>query len=403
MARSRSWTPARMAASSLPLLGLLPRRAEAAIIGAQTHNISSDSTQLTYSGTWRSDTSQGFYQAYSNATDAAVTFSFTGVAAVYLSQRTADRGICLLTLDNSIPYTVDLYNDSGLSSGLQVIWSSGTLPYGQHNVSITQIGPDARFGYYPYLVTSTWIEAVPTDVPAYVSTQSVPTSSATSIPPGYVVDSGPNIGAIVGGSIGAVVAACLLGFLFYLWRRERGARRRADAASAANAQKAEGKAPLDDEPDSTESMSTAPYPYGMSPYAPYGRSPYDPYAYQYSPGFGYHPASAAATWDAPSSHDYAQSRFYPSPPPPPPRSADSSDFPADYGSNRGGAQQQQPQQPLPSLSPSSSGFASASRSGGAVTSLDDSAYHSSTAQNHRYPYHVQGSGSDSRSYAIPEI
>lgn len=84
--------------------------------------------------------------AYSNATDAAVTFSFTGVAAVYLAERTADRGICLLTLDNSIPYTVDLYNDSGLSSGLQVIWSSGTLPYGQHNISITQIGPDARFG-----------------------------------------------------------------------------------------------------------------------------------------------------------------------------------------------------------------------------------------------------------------
>lgn len=86
------------------------------------------------------------HSAYSNATDAAVTFSFTGVAAVYLAQQTADRGICLLTLDNTIPYTVDLYNDSGYSSGLQVIWSSGTLPYGQHNVTITQIGPDARFG-----------------------------------------------------------------------------------------------------------------------------------------------------------------------------------------------------------------------------------------------------------------
>ncbi|KWU45361.1 hypothetical protein RHOSPDRAFT_32984 [Rhodotorula sp. JG-1b] len=388
--------PARWAASSVPLLAFAPRTVEGAITGAVTHNISSDSTQLTYSGTWRSDTTQGFYQAYSNATDAAVTFSFTGVAAVYLAERTADRGICLLTLDNSIPYTVDLYNDSGLSSGLQVIWSSGTLPYGQHNISITQIGPDARFGYYPYLVTSTWIEAVPTNVPAYVSTQSVPTSSASSFPDGYYTASGPNIGAIVGGSIGAVVAACLLGFLFYLWRRERGARRRADAATAASVQKYEGKAPLDDERDSSENMSTAQYPYGMSPYGPYGPAPYDPYGYRYNPGYGYHPASAAATWDAPSSHDYAQSRYYT---PPAPRSADSSDFPVDYSSNGAGLQ------PPPSLSPSSSGFPGAHRSsvGAATTSLDDSAYHSNTAQNHRYPYHVQGSGSDSRSYAIPEI
>lgn len=233
----------------------------------------------------------------------------------------------------------------------------------------------------------------------------MPTSSASSYPGGYYTESGPNIGAIVGGAIGAVVAACLLGFLFYLWRRERAARRRADAATAASVQKSEGKSGLDDDgPESSENMSTAArYPYGMSPYAPYGPVAYDPYAYRYNPGYGYHPASAAATWDAPSSHDYAQSQYYaPPPPPPPPRSADSSDFPLDYSSNSGGLQVP------PSLSPSSSGYAAAAHrsphgGGGATTSVDDSAYHSSTAQSYRYPYHVQGSGSDSRSYAIPEI
>lgn len=43
-------------------------------------------------------------------------------------------------------YTLDLYNDSPYSNGLQVIWTSGTLLYGAHNITISQLGPDARFG-----------------------------------------------------------------------------------------------------------------------------------------------------------------------------------------------------------------------------------------------------------------
>ncbi|POY71492.1 hypothetical protein BMF94_5805 [Rhodotorula taiwanensis] len=404
MPRRRISMPVRLLASIVPLLALAPRRVQGAIIGAVTHNISSDSTQLTYSGTWRSDTNEGFYQAYSNATDAAVTFSFTGVAAVYLAEKTSDRGICLLTLDNTIPYTVDLYNDSGFSSGLQVIWSSGTLPYGQHNISITQIGPDARFGYYPYLVTSTWIEAVPTNVAGYLSTQSVPTSSASAVPPGGYYGSGSsvNVGAIVGGVLGAVVAGLLLGFLIYLWRRDRRHRDATVAAAAvAASKKYEGKGAGDDDPDSVESVpATARYPYGMSPYSPYGGAPpYDPYAaYAYGGAYGYaHPSSGSGSaWEAPSAQGYGQSRYY-SPPPPAPRSAASSDFPIDALSGPNHAPQ--------SGSPGLSGYGPVRHGGGGggSTSLDDSAYHSGGSPSHSYPHHVQGAGSDSRSYAIPEI
>lgn len=75
-----------------------------------------------------------------------MTFSFIGVGVSYLAEKKSDRGICQLTVDGSMFYTLDLYNDSPYTSGLQVIWTSGTLLYGAHNITISQLGPDARFG-----------------------------------------------------------------------------------------------------------------------------------------------------------------------------------------------------------------------------------------------------------------
>lgn len=194
-----------------------------------------------------------------------------------------------------------------------------------------------------------------------------------------------------------MVAGCLLGFLIYLWRRDRSTRRSIAAAAAEKSSPSEGKGAMDDE-DMAESAPSAGYPYGLNPYGHYGGGhPYDPYAAFAYGGYGYHPSSGGGSaWDAPSSHDYPHSRYYG---PQPPRSAASSDFPADAGAG--------PMPPPMSLSPSSSGFGPNQRGGAATTSLDDSAYHSgggpSNAASHSYPYHVQGSGSDSRSYAIPEI
>ncbi|BGP29100.1 hypothetical protein JCM10296v2_000838 [Rhodotorula toruloides] len=391
--------PPRLLRLPLPLLLvslvlLFASIATAAIAGTQIQNISSDSTQLTYVGTWRSDTTEGIYQAYSNASDASVTFSFIGVGVSYLAEKKADRGICQLTVDGTMYYTLDLYNDSPYSNGLQVIWTSGTLLYGAHNITISQLGPDARFGYYPYLVTSTWSEAVPTDVPNYTRTQTTPSATPTNEPL-FPTSHGVNRGAIIGGVVGGVVAFGLFSFLLYLWRSDRARSRRSDGAPLHKVKRADGKMAIDDEPDSKGAMG---------PHAGYGAGyagyPYDPY--HYNP---YAAAAAAAYgYAAPYGHDSiysgASGWAYPQPSSPShgpaPRSASSAE-----SHNRLYTQPEQSPQ-SPAFSPPA-GAAPASRG-----SAYDSAYHSgdgaaSNAGSQSYPYHVQGHGNESRAYPIPEI
>jgi len=70
-ARRRSpWAGLAAAVAPVPLLlaaVLLqaPSPASAAIIGAELHNVSSDTTQFSYVGRWRSDTEDGVYQGAS--------------------------------------------------------------------------------------------------------------------------------------------------------------------------------------------------------------------------------------------------------------------------------------------------------------------------------------------------
>ncbi|KAL8286818.1 hypothetical protein RQP46_004346 [Phenoliferia psychrophenolica] len=133
------------------LLSLLPTPSSAQLGTAQS-NISSDSTQMTYYGAWRSMTLDGVYEAYSNASNASVVFSFTGVGVSYVAIKKYDRGLCQLIVDGVSP----------------------TLPYGDHNVTLQQIGADARFGYYPYLLSETWIQVRPINVGSSPSPLSPP-------------------------------------------------------------------------------------------------------------------------------------------------------------------------------------------------------------------------------------
>ncbi|GAA5831182.1 hypothetical protein JCM3766R1_002957 [Sporobolomyces carnicolor] len=378
---------------ALPLLAASAlqnaRTADAAIIGAQAYNISSDSTQLTYVGTWRSDTEDGVYQAYSNASDAAVTFSFIGVGVAYLAEKKADRGLCQLAVDGKDYYTVDLYNDSGYSQGTQLVWDSGTLVYGSHNVTISQLGPDARFGYYPYLITETWIESVPTDVSAYTATQARPSPTATnSSSSNHHTSPGP----IIGGVIGGVLAAFLLGFLFYLWRRDKAQRRRSEGAPVQKVKKAEGKFAIEDEqpfngaPDlggaggglagegawagmPGGALASAGGHHYQDPYGGagagggYGATPYrsnsgSDESYQYNNNYGH---------ARPSSYGSG-----PVMPPP--------------GPSYGGSYSS----PSPYQYPASSGY-------------DNGAGGTMSSQNRSYPYHEQGYGTESRRYPVPEI
>ncbi|GAA5890872.1 hypothetical protein JCM6882_008841 [Rhodosporidiobolus microsporus] len=364
----------------------------AAIAGTTQRNVSSDSTQMTYVRTWRSDVEP--YIAYSNASDASVTFSFTGVAVAYLATKKSDRGLCMLVLDNTTPYTPDLYDASGYSQDQQVIWYSGTLPYGSHNVTISQLGPDSRLGYYPYLVTETWIEVIPTNPAAYVATETVP-SPTPSI--NYSAGRrGPDTAAVAGGVVGGVIACVLAGFLIYLWRREKARQRRSEGLPVQKVKKAEGKMAIEDEPDrSSGGEHSNGGGYG-GVYGAYGvPGGYDPYAAPYSAyGYGHPPPppdhSAYASSLAPTSawgNPYVHPHHYPHPP----HSAGSVESAQPLNS---GASAYAP--------PGSPGLPPSTLRG----SFYDSAYHSgggSDRGQQAYPYHVQSQGATAHSYPVPEI
>ncbi|GAA5917294.1 hypothetical protein JCM5296_003051 [Sporobolomyces johnsonii] len=392
----------RLAPVHLPLLALsffsLPMATTAAIIGTESLNISSDSTQLTYVGTWRSDndTQTGAYQAYSNASDASVTFSFIGVAVAYVAEKKADRGLCQLTVDATTSYTIDLYNDSGYSQGFQIIWDSGTLVYGAHNVTISQIGPDARFGYYPYLITETWIESVPTNVPAYTATQIIPSSTASATPEkSHKSDAGPIIGGVVGG----VVACFLLGFLLYLWRRDKAQRRRSEGAPVQKVKKAEGKMAIEDEPEPTGGAGWAGAPGGaVAGGAAYGRydrggpdgqyygSGYDNYGGYGREGYGGGVGGGGGGgYGAGWAHNGGREHSAPG-------TDDDSHHHPRASSYRGAPYG--PYGHSHSPSPSSPGYHSYPSTG---------AYDTMSSQNKVYPYHEQGFGTESRRYPVPEI
>lgn len=133
--------------TSLLLLSLLP--SALAQIGASPSNVSSNSSRMSYVGTWRSNFLGDVYQAYSNDSSASVTFEFEGVRASYVAIKKSDRGLSLVQVDLDSAYTVDLYDDSGTVQSERIVWTSPVLPYGKHNVTVAQIGPDARFGCVP--------------------------------------------------------------------------------------------------------------------------------------------------------------------------------------------------------------------------------------------------------------
>ncbi|BGP13008.1 hypothetical protein JCM10213v2_000925 [Rhodosporidiobolus nylandii] len=348
-------------------------------------SLSCNANYSSLSSPWRSDTNRGYYQAYNNASDAMVTFTFIGVGVQYVATKQPDRGICLLAVDYDTAVTIDLFTVSEDNQTQQVIYTSPTLEYGKHTVSISQAGPDARFGYYPYLASETWIQIVPSEVAAYTRTQATSshTSSSSSSDSGA---SGTKTPAIAGGVVGAVVACALAGFLLYLWRREKKKQRRKGGLALVEKEtKTEGKSALEDQQDAS-SAGHDPFAgpgEGVPAYAAYGAHPPGPYGNPYGayPGYGYAPPSAYSSPAAPhpaSVWGYPYSAHPHLAPPPSGRSTDSA-------ASTGGAQYATPSGPSPS--PAELASRSAHHSGASDTT-------------HRtYPHHVQGNAH----YAVPEI
>ena len=396
------------------VLGLCPRLARAQL-GTIQSNVSSNSTQVHIVSSWRSTFINNVtYEAYSNFTDASVTFNWVGVGASYVAIKGPNRGLCQLELDESAVYTLDLYNDSGYDQAEEIIWTSPVLPYGEHNATITQIGEDSRLGFYPYLFTETWIQVYPTDPDAYVSTEAVTTATrspvSTALPsPGSATSTHhAAVAPIVGGVVGGAVACALLGFLVYLWKRDKAARARGEVGGikVQKVKRAEGKIAIDDEPK-------VPIP---SPPA----GAYDPYAAHYyqqqhphqpppSPGHllgGYYQPPHAPPPPAPvHSHSLDGSsnvpllapgaRFGPASTNPPSSPSHASYYPQAHSLQSHHSHHSHHSH----SSPHAYDYPASATAGEVMPSSAGSVREGTQT----YPYHTQGFGGESRTYPVPEI
>ncbi|KAM0793036.1 hypothetical protein ACM66B_000525 [Microbotryomycetes sp. NB124-2] len=417
MGRAKSLKTVMLSAWTVALLTTTTVVAQSTnqIQGTRQVNISSDSTQMSYYSTWRSDEEDGFYTAYSNATDALATFTFVGVAVDYIAVRKDDRGLCQLTLDGETSYTIDLYDGSGYTQGRSVIWSSGTLEFGLHNVTLSQIGPDARFGFYPYLATETWTETIPINATAYTATESVASRPTGSSLPYDNGSESTNIAPIVGGVIGGVLAALLFAFLVFLWRRDRQMRDRNEGgAPLEKPKKADGRMAIEDEQPNAALAGNAAALAGhhhqaTSPPPPpgAGSAAWTPYGYAQPP------------YGAPS---FLQQQSYPagyapSPPemaaygqhPPPPHQYSHVILPTSSGMTSTSVVYPAPSASTPSYYPASTTAAAATtvtsspppRTMSSSQGYDPVSYRGVTPD--QYPYVVQGVNEDKRMYPVPEI
>ncbi|KAL8278777.1 hypothetical protein RQP46_008846 [Phenoliferia psychrophenolica] len=100
---------------------------------------------FSFDGVWGNQNVKGVFSTWSNSSSAVLHFQFKGVAVQYFASKKYDRGRCKLTLDGGDGETVDLYIPQGTSDNT-LIWESALLDYGNHTVTISQIGPDSRIG-----------------------------------------------------------------------------------------------------------------------------------------------------------------------------------------------------------------------------------------------------------------
>jgi uncharacterized protein YkwD len=102
-----------------------------------------------YAGTWStfstSSASSGNY-ARARVSTSTVTFTFNGTALTLVSTKGTTMGKALVSLDGEAAQTVDLYNSSG-AQYQQKVWSSGTVPSGQHTVKISWSKANASTKY----------------------------------------------------------------------------------------------------------------------------------------------------------------------------------------------------------------------------------------------------------------
>ena len=87
--------------------------------------------------------------AYTSASGAAVTISFSGTSLTWIARTAPSYGKAQVTLDGGTPVLVDLYSPSTLYQ--QAVWSTGSLANGAHTVTIAWTGQKNPAATYTYV------------------------------------------------------------------------------------------------------------------------------------------------------------------------------------------------------------------------------------------------------------
>ncbi|KAM0748692.1 hypothetical protein T439DRAFT_70308 [Meredithblackwellia eburnea MCA 4105] len=132
------------------------------IHGTHMVNISSSNPSFfqTVSGSWNSDDTPGYFEVYSNSSDAKASFTFTGVGLTFYGARKVDRNEYYLSIDGGAPFVI-YPGTGGLGSTTdntwptETLWVSPLLEEGTHRATIEQIA-----GYSTWLVAQEWGIAV---------------------------------------------------------------------------------------------------------------------------------------------------------------------------------------------------------------------------------------------------
>jgi N-acetylmuramoyl-L-alanine amidase len=102
-------------------------------------------SRLTYVGAWtasRAWAASGFNFHFSNSGGGSVVVSFNGTSLAWSAKKSSVYGIARVSVDGGAAQWVDLYSRKTLYK--QTVWSTGTLPAGDHLVKIDWTGAKRR-------------------------------------------------------------------------------------------------------------------------------------------------------------------------------------------------------------------------------------------------------------------
>ena len=179
----------------VPLTAIIPvglASASAATAPAGTTVVDSNSSQIKYSGTWRttgSPSDNGASIKYSYATSSA-SLTFTGSTVAYVARTTSSSGTSDISIDGKAVATVNGY--SATDKHQQNLFSTSNLSSGTHTIKVSRTGQkDSRSNGTSSIVdafvtaaptAATAVPPAPTPAPA-ASTPSVPAPAVPSTAP----------------------------------------------------------------------------------------------------------------------------------------------------------------------------------------------------------------------------